>query len=93
MCSPWERDICVYLFMYLLILHVVTDESSDPTVIFKVNQGGLRRKVSLLISVPSSSSRLRNPSVVERRESFVWCAVDALRFIWERVCCCHFSLQ
>ena len=86
------RERCIYLFMYLFILHVVSDRSSDFTVIFKVYQDRLCQKASLLISVPSSSSRLRNPSIAERGESFVWCIVIhsvASRFM----CCGHSSLQ
>ena len=63
---------CIYLFMYLFILHIVTDGSSDFTVIFIVYQNRLCQRASLLISVPLSSSRLRNPSIAERGESFVW---------------------
>ena len=65
----------IYLFMYLFILHIVTDGLSDFTVIFIVYQNRLCQRASLLISVPSSSSRLRNPSIAERGESFVWCIV------------------
>ena len=62
--------VCVFtcLYVYLFILHAVADEWSDLTVIFKVYQDRLRQKASLLISVPSSSSRLRNPSVVGGEE-------------------------
>ena len=55
------REGCIYLFMYLFILHVVTDESSDFTVIFKVHQDRLRQGASLLISVPSGLEQVEEP--------------------------------
>ena len=56
----------------------MTDESSDLTVIFKVYQDRLYQKASLLISVLSSSSRLRNPSVAEREKKLCLVYCDSL---------------
>ena len=73
----YERR-CIYLFMCLFILHIVTSGSSDFTVIFKVYQDRLCQKASLLISVPPSSSRLRNPSIAERGEKLCLVYCDSL---------------
>ena len=92
-CVFTLRYIYTYIYILFICLNVYLCYTQWPTsgmtsLSFSksTRTGYAKRKASLLISVPSSSSRLRNPSVVRREESFVRCTVFLVYEVHLRPC-------